>query len=81
MRMVISIPFFVVAHYLGITTAKTDAKGTVFIETAAELESYSVTEEQAMEQKIKDIADAGVNLLISGGTIHEMVFFLLPLRF
>lgn len=67
-----------ISSCLGITTAKTDAKGTVFIETASELESYSLTEEQAMEQKIKDIADTGVNLLISGGTVHEMVCLTYP---
>lgn len=51
---------------------KTDAKGKVFIEKASELENYAKTEEDAMEAKIKAISDAGVKLVICGGTIGEM---------
>ena len=61
----------------GITTAKTDAKGTVYIEKAAELEGYAKTEEDAMEAKIKEIADAGVTLVVVGGTVHEMAMHFL----
>eukprot|EP01128_Nolandella_sp_AFSM9_P004863 TRINITY_DN2277_c0_g1_i2.p1 TRINITY_DN2277_c0_g1~~TRINITY_DN2277_c0_g1_i2.p1 ORF type:complete len:568 (-),score=176.78 TRINITY_DN2277_c0_g1_i2:114-1733(-) len=61
----------------GITTAKTDAKGTVYIETADELEAYAKTEEEAMETKIKEISEAGVNVLVAGGTVHEMAMHFL----
>src|SRR5690606_24338731 len=61
----------------GITVAKTDAKGTVYIEKASELESYARTEEDAMERNIKDIADTGVSLVVVGGTVHEMAMHFL----
>lgn len=47
-------------------------KGTVFIEKATDLENYAQTEEDNMEAKIKAIADAGVSLVVTGGTISEM---------
>src|SRR3546814_6978299 len=61
----------------GITTAKTDAKGTVFIEKASELESYARSEEDSMERNIKDIADSGVTLVVVVGTVHEMAMHFL----
>lgn len=57
---------------LGFEITKTDSKGTVFIEEAAELETYNATEENRMEEKVKAIADAGVGLVVCGGSISEM---------
>lgn len=67
----------VAAYADGITTAKTDAKGTVYIEKADELEKYAKSEEDALEAKVKEIADAGVNLVVVGGTVHEMAMHFL----
>eukprot|EP01127_Copromyxa_protea_P001257 TRINITY_DN11297_c0_g1_i1.p1 TRINITY_DN11297_c0_g1~~TRINITY_DN11297_c0_g1_i1.p1 ORF type:complete len:542 (-),score=147.90 TRINITY_DN11297_c0_g1_i1:35-1660(-) len=56
----------------GFEISKTDAKGTILVEDAAELETYNNTEENKMEEKIKAIADAGVSVVVCGGTISEM---------
>eukprot|EP01126_Amoeba_proteus_P029308 TRINITY_DN288_c0_g1_i2.p1 TRINITY_DN288_c0_g1~~TRINITY_DN288_c0_g1_i2.p1 ORF type:complete len:441 (-),score=91.75 TRINITY_DN288_c0_g1_i2:667-1989(-) len=56
----------------GFEVKKTDSKGTVLIESASELENYSFTEEDQMEEKVKAIANAGVKLVVCGGTISEM---------
>lgn len=62
----------VAVYQHGFDISKTDMKGTVFIEKASDLEEYSRTEEDNMEAKIKAIADSGVKLVITGGTINEM---------
>jgi len=56
----------------GFDAAKTDLKGTVNITSGAELEAYSKTEEDKMEEKVKAIANAGISLVVCGGTIGEM---------
>jgi len=61
----------------GIDIEKTDSKGKVFIEKAADLEGYAKTEEDAIESKIKAIHNAGVNLVVSGGNIGEMAMHFL----
>jgi T-complex protein 1 subunit theta len=62
----------VAVYQHGFDISKTDMKGTVFIEKATDLENYAQTEEDNMEAKIKAIADAGVSLVVTGGTISEM---------
>merc|ERR1719453_1080861 len=56
----------------GLEMAQTETKGTVLIRTAEELMNYNKTEERALEQIVKEIADAGVKLVISGGSVSEM---------
>jgi len=56
----------------GFDLLKSETKQTVFIEEAKDLESYAQTEENQMEAKIKAIYDAGVRLVVCGGTIGEM---------
>jgi hypothetical protein len=58
--------------FLGFEISKTDSKGTVLVEDASELESYNKTEELKMEEKVKAISEAGVGLVVCGGTISEM---------
>lgn len=62
----------VAVYQHGFDISKTDMKGTVFIEKADELEKYAETEEQHMEAKIKAISEAGVTLVVTGGTVSEM---------
>jgi len=56
----------------GFDVQKAETKQTVFIDEADDLEKYSQTEEDQMESKIKAIHDAGVGLVVCGGTISEM---------
>lgn len=56
----------------GVEAPSTEAKGTVLIESADELKQYNKTEEQRMEETIKSIHDAGVRVVISGGSISEI---------
>ncbi|CAM6086762.1 unnamed protein product [Calypogeia fissa] len=56
----------------GIDTSATETKGTVLIKTAAQLESYSTTEEAKIESLIKEVADSGATVVVSGGGVGEM---------
>jgi T-complex protein 1 subunit theta len=56
----------------GIETSGTEAKGTVLIKTAGELMNYNKGEEQLMEDSIKAISEAGVKVIVAGGSISEM---------
>eukprot|EP01006_Ploeotia_vitrea_P026363 TRINITY_DN59351_c0_g1_i2.p2 TRINITY_DN59351_c0_g1~~TRINITY_DN59351_c0_g1_i2.p2 ORF type:complete len:462 (+),score=317.83 TRINITY_DN59351_c0_g1_i2:512-1897(+) len=55
-----------------IDAAQTDTKGTVLLESAADLLSYNEGEEKHMEKMIKSLADSGVRVVASGSTIGEM---------
>ncbi|KAF5829991.1 chaperonin complex component [Dunaliella salina] len=61
----------------GVDTATTDTKGTVLIKTAEELENYSKSEESKLEEYIKNIANTGVKLVVSGTNIGEMAMHFL----
>jgi len=56
----------------GIETSGTEAKGTVLIKDANELMNYNKGEEQLMEDSIKAISEAGVKVIVAGGSISEM---------
>jgi T-complex protein 1 subunit theta len=60
-----------------VDTAQTETKGTVLIKTAAELVNYSAGEERKMEEIIKQIADTGVNCVVSGSGFGEMALHFL----
>lgn len=49
-----------------------DTKGTVLLKTADELANYTKGEEETMERFVKKLHDAGVNVVISGGSISEV---------
>lgn len=55
-----------------VDTLSTETKGTVLIESAEQLETYSKSEEDKMEAYIKGIADAGAKVVVSGGSFGEM---------
>ena len=56
----------------GIEASATETKGTVLIRNAEDLMNYNKGEEKLMEDIIKSIADAGVQIVVTGGTISEM---------
>jgi len=56
----------------GIDHQQTEAKGTVLIKNAAELMNFSKGEESAMEEFIKGLADMGVGVIISGGSVNDI---------
>lgn len=47
-------------------------QGTVLLRNAEELQSYSRSEEDRMEQLIKGIADSGAKVVVAGSAIGEM---------
>jgi len=49
-----------------------ESKATVLLKTADELLNFSKSEEQAMENAIKAIADSGVKLIVAGSSVSEM---------
>jgi len=51
---------------------QTETKGTVLIKNAEELRNYSSGEEGIVEQQIKEIADAGVKLIVTGGKVGDL---------
>jgi len=58
----------------------TETKGTVLINNAEELKSFSKGEEDAIEKRIKDIVDSGVEVVVTGGKVHELALHYLNLH-
>ena len=56
----------------GLDTSATETKGTVLIESAAQLEGYTRSEEDKMEALIKAIADSGAKVVVSGQAVGEV---------
>jgi len=56
----------------GIDLGKTETKGTLKISNADELLNFSKGEEKQMEDIIKAVSEAGVNVVVSGGNISDM---------
>lgn len=56
-------PVQVVVYGQAVDTAATETKGTVLIENAAQLESYSRSEEDKMEALIKGMKEAGASVV------------------
>ncbi|XP_069492466.1 T-complex protein 1 subunit theta isoform X1 [Ambystoma mexicanum] len=50
----------------------TETKGTVLIKSADELMNFSKGEENLMELQVKAIADAGANIIVTGGKVADM---------
>ena len=59
---------------------QSDTKGTVLIKSAAELKNYSRGEEEIAQKLVEDIHAAGVQVLILGGTVAEIVMHYLELK-
>ncbi|CAL1538921.1 unnamed protein product [Lymnaea stagnalis] len=51
---------------------QTETKGTVLIKNAEELLSFSKGEENLMEEQIKEIADTGVKVIVTGGKVGDL---------
>lgn len=51
---------------------QTETKGTVLMETAAELANFSAEEERIMEAQVRGLAEAGARVVVSGGKIGEL---------
>lgn len=49
-----------------------DTKGTVLLKTADELANYTKGEEEHMEKFVKKLHDAGINVVVAGGSISEV---------
>lgn len=56
----------------GFDVSKPESKDSVLLKTPEELKNYQKSEEKAMEDSIKQIAESGVNVVVSGGAIGEM---------
>lgn len=50
----------------------TETKGTVLINTADQLETFSRGEEVNMESQVKQLSEAGVTVVVAGGKIGDM---------
>jgi len=61
----------------GIDIAKPENKPTISITSADELMNYNKGEEKLMEEEIKAIANAGVNVIVSGGPLGEIAMHFL----
>lgn len=55
-----------------IQATESETKGTVMIKNAQELMDFSAGEEKEIEGLIKAIADSGVNVIITGGSVDDM---------
>merc|ERR1712187_88351 len=62
----------VAVYAQGIELSGTETKGTVLLESAEPLMNYTKGEESRMDEFIKGIRDAGVEVVISGGAISEI---------
>lgn len=56
----------------GVDTSATETKGTVLIKSAQQLENYAKSEEAKVEELIKQVADSGATVIVSGGSVGEM---------
>lgn len=52
---------------------ESDTKGTVLIKNAGELLNYTKSEENHAENIVKQIAEAGINVVVAGGSISEIM--------
>ncbi|EGD76674.1 T-complex protein 1 subunit theta [Salpingoeca rosetta] len=52
--------------------AYTETKGTVLLNTAEELKSYSKDEESVLEKKIKAIKDSGASVIVTTGKVGDL---------
>lgn len=63
-----------------INIGRTEAKGTVLIHDAKEMLNFSKGEESMIEQQMNEIADTGVKVLVTGGTVGELAMHFLNRR-
>jgi len=51
---------------------KTDSQSTILVKTPEDLRNYNISEEKLLEEKIKRLVDAGVDVVVAGGNIGEL---------
>lgn len=56
-----------------IDVSRTEKTGTVLLHNANEMMNFSKGEEKMIEQQIKEIADSGVKVIVTGGTVGELM--------
>ena len=56
----------------GFEASATESRGTVLMKNAEDLRSYNRSEETKMDEIVKSIVDAGVNVVVCGGSVSEM---------
>jgi len=56
----------------GLDNSQSETKSTVLLENAEQLVNFTKGEEQRMDELIKSIKDAGVEVVITGGAISEI---------
>jgi T-complex protein 1 subunit theta len=61
----------------GIDVALTETKGTVLIKNATDMLDFSKGEEANLEKSIKELADAGVKVVVSGSGIGDLALHFL----
>ena len=61
----------------GIDVALTETKGTVLIKTAKDMLEFSKGEEQKLEASIKELADAGVKVVVAGSSVGDLAMHFL----
>jgi len=61
----------------GVEASGTEANATVLIKNAEELMNYNKSEEEMMEDAIRGIAEAGVKMVVAGGSVSEMALHFL----
>src|SRR5262245_2973866 len=52
--------------------SQTETKGTVLIHSAEEMLNFSRGEELSLERSFKELAEAGVKVLVSGNAVGEL---------
>ncbi|CAG9321312.1 unnamed protein product [Blepharisma stoltei] len=57
-----------------------DTKGTVLLTNAEELKNYTQSEEDMAKKLVQEIVDAGVKVVVAGGSIAEIVMHFLELN-
>eukprot|EP00045_Choanoeca_perplexa_P001713 m.21307 g.21307 ORF g.21307 m.21307 type:complete len:547 (-) comp11122_c0_seq1:78-1718(-) len=62
----------IAAYTADVDYAFTETKGTVLINSAAELKQYSKDEEAQLEEQIRAIKDAGVQVIVTTGKVGDM---------
>lgn len=67
----------IVAFSCPIDIQVTETKGTVLLKSAEELLAFSKDEETGLENQIKALAEAGINVIVSGGKVGEMAMYFL----
>jgi T-complex protein 1 subunit theta len=56
----------------GVEASSTEAKGTVVMKNAADLQAYNKSEETKMQDIIAGLQQAGIGLVVTGGNVSDM---------